>query len=73
VAKREGYRVVMWKLRTPSFNVYSESPTERRRPLPGEIVLTKAHYLNEFPDHDVLFQRGGIVLAHIRPSGVREQ
>jgi 4-amino-4-deoxy-L-arabinose transferase-like glycosyltransferase len=72
VAKREGYRVVMWKLRTPSFNVYSRSLTERRRPLPGEIVLTKAHYLREFPDYTVLFQRGGIVLARMRPSGVSE-
>jgi 4-amino-4-deoxy-L-arabinose transferase-like glycosyltransferase len=65
MAKREGYRVVMWKLWTPSFNVYSRSLTERHRPGPGEIVLTKAHHLKEFQDYQVLFERGGIALARI--------
>ncbi len=66
IAKARGYKVVMWKINNPSFLVYSETLTERRKPEPGEIVLTNAKYFKRLPDPVVLYEKNGIVLAELR-------
>ncbi len=67
LASDEGYKVVRWKLNTPSFSVYTQQVTESRRPVKGEIVLTKNRYLSDLPDHEILFQKGGVVMARLNP------
>lgn len=67
VAKKEGYRVVRYKLNTPSFSVYTRQIMESRRPLPGEIVLTKNKHLQDLPAHEVLYRKGGVVMARLIP------
>jgi hypothetical protein len=57
--------VVIWRLNTPSFSVYSEKVAPRRKPVTGELVLTKSHHLEELTDHEVLFEKNGIALALI--------
>ncbi|MGD8589955.1 MAG: glycosyltransferase family 39 protein [Chromatiales bacterium] len=65
IASREGLAPVRWKLNTPSFSVYTERVTESRRPRPGEVVLTKHKYLQELAEYQVLYERGGVVLAKV--------
>lgn len=61
-------KVVLWKLNTPSFNVYSEQISEYRDPQSGEVVLTKQRYLGEIKEgYSVLYQRNGIVLIQLAP------
>ncbi|MDJ0808106.1 MAG: glycosyltransferase family 39 protein [Gammaproteobacteria bacterium] len=67
IANREGYELVRWKLNTPSFSVYTQKVTQSRRPKQGEIVLTKINYLPDLPDHEILYQRGGVVMARLSP------
>lgn len=62
--------VVMWRLNAPSFSVYRGAPTPTRDPRPGDVIVTKASKLAELPKgsaYDILFSRGGIVLARIKP------
>jgi 4-amino-4-deoxy-L-arabinose transferase-like glycosyltransferase len=54
---------VIWRLNTPSFSVYSNKIAPRRKPATGELVLTKSHYLDELPGHEILFEQNGIALA----------
>lgn len=61
--------VVMWRLNAPSFSVYRGAPTPTRDPQPGDVVLTRASRLDGLPKgstYDILFSRGGIVLARIK-------
>lgn len=55
--------VVRWHLNTPSFSVYTQRVTETRQPLAGEIVLTTSKYLPALDDPEVLYRKGGVVLA----------
>ena len=64
LARKEGYKVVMWKVYYPSFFVYSETFAERRAPEKGDIVLTTVKYLPGFDNPDVLYQKHGIVLVN---------
>jgi 4-amino-4-deoxy-L-arabinose transferase-like glycosyltransferase len=57
--------VVMWHLNVPSFSVYRQRITPRRRPESGEIVLTKKQYLAELGPSEVLYQGSGVVLAKV--------
>ena len=66
ITKAQGYKVVMWKINNPSFLVYSETLTERRKPEPGEIVLTSVKYLKRLPDPIIMYEKNGIVLAKLR-------
>ncbi|WP_287373018.1 glycosyltransferase family 39 protein [Prosthecochloris sp.] len=63
IAKERGYKIVMWKINNPSFLVYSETLTERRKPEPGEIVLTNVKYLERLQNPIVIYEKNGIVLA----------
>lgn len=65
LAKERGYSVVRWKLNTPSFSVYRQRVTETRRPQAGEIVLTKEKFLSQLAKAEVLYRRGGVVLARL--------
>ena len=65
LARQEGLTPVRWKLNTPSFSVYTERVMESRRPLPGEVVLTKYKYLRDLAEYQLLYQRGGVVLAKV--------
>ncbi len=64
LARNQGWDVVMWRLDMPSFAVYYQDITPLREPEPGEVVFTRVTRLEglEIPT-EVLFQRGGIVLA----------
>lgn len=65
LAKARDYQVVMWRLNTPSFNVYAERLVEKREPRAGDIVLTKSIYLPEFARTEILYEKNGIVLARL--------
>ncbi|NTV98522.1 MAG: phospholipid carrier-dependent glycosyltransferase, partial [Chlorobiaceae bacterium] len=69
LARREGYKTVMWKAYYPSFLVYSQSFVEKRDPRAGDIVLTTADKLEKAGlPATALYSRYGIVLAKIRNS-----
>jgi 4-amino-4-deoxy-L-arabinose transferase-like glycosyltransferase len=65
LAKKEGYKIVMWEVYNPSFLVYSESFTERRAPKRGEIVLTTVKELGNLGSTTLLYSKYGIVLAKL--------
>lgn len=65
LAKSRDYKVVMWRLNTPSFSVYAERLVEKRDPRAGDVVLTKEVYLSELPPSEVIYKKNGIVLARL--------
>jgi 4-amino-4-deoxy-L-arabinose transferase-like glycosyltransferase len=69
LSRERGYDVVMWRLNAPSFSVYRGAPTPSREPRAGDVIVTRASRLSGLPkgtSYDVLFSRGGIVLARIK-------
>ncbi|HET7197134.1 MAG TPA: glycosyltransferase family 39 protein, partial [Burkholderiales bacterium] len=69
LARERHFDVVMWRLNAPSFSVYRGAPTASREPRPGDVIVTRASRLSELPKgtpYDILFSRGGIVLARIK-------
>jgi 4-amino-4-deoxy-L-arabinose transferase-like glycosyltransferase len=64
LARTRGWDVVMWRLDMPSFALYYGDITPLREPEPGEVVFTRTTRLErlEVPT-EVVFQKGGIVLA----------
>ncbi|MCW8795866.1 MAG: glycosyltransferase family 39 protein [Chlorobium sp.] len=73
IAKEREYKIVMWKINNPSFLVYSESLTERRKPEPGEIVLTSVTHLRELKEPIVIYEKNGIVLAKLSNPANRNE
>src|SRR3569623_308247 len=67
IAKARDYRVVMWRLNTPSFSVYAERLVDKRDPRPGDVVLTKTNLLTKLAGVEVIYEKNGIVLARLRP------
>jgi len=65
LAKQHDYSVVMWRLNTPSFDVYSKRLVEKRDPRPGDVVLTKSIYLSQLGKVEVLYQKNGISLVRL--------
>ncbi|MBW2466450.1 MAG: glycosyltransferase family 39 protein [Deltaproteobacteria bacterium] len=65
LAKKEGMEVSTWRFHPPSFNLYAEILTDRRRPEPEDIVLTKTAYLKDKIRYETLFEKHGIILARI--------
>lgn len=64
LARAEGWDVVMWRLDMPSFALYYGDITPLRRPRPGEVVFTRVTRLDRLDrPTEILFQKGGIVLA----------
>ena len=66
IAKDKGYKIVMWQTWMPSFLLYSESFVEKRKPIPGEIVLTTVKGLELLDNPALLYHKNGIVLAKLR-------
>ncbi len=71
LAKQRDYTVVMWRLNTPSFDVYSERLVEKRDPRPGDVVLTKSIFLSQLGKAEVLYEKNGIVLARLEAGGAK--
>jgi 4-amino-4-deoxy-L-arabinose transferase-like glycosyltransferase len=59
-------QVVMWGLDNPSFSFYRRQVTPWREPMAGEIVVTRRSRLAKLPDHEILYQKGGIIAAKIK-------
>jgi hypothetical protein len=55
--------VVMWDVNMPSFIVYREKITPRREPRSGDLVFTRINDLSKLGPHEVVYSKGGIVLA----------
>jgi len=66
IAKRDGLTVVRWRFNMPSFSVYTQRVTESRRPRPGEVVLTTSKYLPELGEPEILYRKGGVVMARLK-------
>jgi hypothetical protein len=50
----------------PSFSVYRGAVTERASELrPGEVILTRSDELQRLGPVQVLYRKGGVVLARI--------
>jgi hypothetical protein len=70
LARERHFDVVAWRLNAPSFSVYRGAPTPSREPRAGDVIVTRASRLSALPkgtSYDILFSRGGIVLARIKP------
>ncbi|NOX76726.1 MAG: glycosyltransferase family 39 protein [Gammaproteobacteria bacterium] len=65
IAKRDNLTVVRWHLNMPSFSVYTQRVTETRKPRAGEIVLTKSKYLPQLDNPEILYRKGGVVMARV--------
>ena len=65
IAQREGYEVVRWRIHMPSFSVYTQRVTPERQPVAGEVVLTKNEHLAQWKEVEVLYRKGGVVLARV--------
>lgn len=65
LAKARGYDVVMWKMNYPSFYVYYEKTPQKRKPQVHDVVITKAHHLEQLKAYTLLFEKHGIVLARV--------
>jgi 4-amino-4-deoxy-L-arabinose transferase-like glycosyltransferase len=57
-----------WNFNVPSFSVYRNAVTPRASvPLPGEVILTRSDELAHLGRVQVLYRKGGVVLARIAP------
>jgi 4-amino-4-deoxy-L-arabinose transferase-like glycosyltransferase len=55
-----------WRFNVPSFSVYRGAVTERASELrPGEVILTRSDELQRLGPVQVLYRKGGVVLARI--------
>jgi len=61
----------MYRLNTPSFNVYAKMLVAKRTPKPGDIVLTKVTSLNGL-NFDMLYKSGVIALIKVKPKNNKE-
>lgn len=65
---------VAYAMHMPSFSVYREQITYRRKPQPGEMIYTKADRIDDLQQEfgadniQILFRQGGIVLAKRLPT-----
>lgn len=67
LAKKEGYQdIIMYKVNTPSFNVYYEGLVRKDQPQSGDIVLTKVPKLTDFGHYDTLYQNNGFALIKVK-------
>jgi len=70
LARTEEWDVVMWRLDMPSFAFYYGDITPPRPPEPGEVVFTRVTRLNRLDvPTEVLFRKGGVVLARAQSEG----
>jgi hypothetical protein len=66
-ARAAGLPVRAWKFNMPSFSVYRGAVTPRATVLhPGEVVVTRSDELARLHHVQVLYRKGGVVLARIQ-------
>jgi hypothetical protein len=63
-AEHNNLNMVLW-MDNPSFSVYRQRVTPWRKPLPGEIALTKITRLKKLENYEILFKEGGIVIVRL--------
>lgn len=67
LARAAGLPVRSWNCNMPSFSVYRGAVTPRATVLhPGDVILTRSDELGRLGDVQLLYRKGGIVLARIR-------
>jgi 4-amino-4-deoxy-L-arabinose transferase-like glycosyltransferase len=68
LARSAGLSVRTWYFNVPSFSVYRGAVTRRAATLrPGEVILTRVDKLRELGPLQVLYRKGGVVLARVGP------
>jgi len=55
----------MWGHSLPSFVFYSRKFVAFRKPMSGDLLITKKTKLSEVGPHDILYEKNCIVLARI--------
>ena len=55
----------MYKLNTPSFNVYAQMLVEKRKPKIGDVAIMPVTQLKNF-NYDMLYKGGVIALVKIK-------
>jgi len=58
-------KVIMYQMKTPSFNTYAQMITPMRHPKKGEIVITKVKNLKNLKNFKILKKEGTVVLIKI--------
>ncbi len=66
VARTNPPTVVRWRLNMPSFSVYSQRVVSDRPARVGDLIYTTPAYLDPAMDYDIIFHKGGIVLARLK-------
>jgi len=63
LAKNRRYKdIIMYKVNTPSFNVYYEGLVLKEKPKVGDIVFTKVTKLKDFKAYQRLYRKNGFAL-----------
>jgi 4-amino-4-deoxy-L-arabinose transferase-like glycosyltransferase len=66
LARRAGWDVVSWRINVPSFSVYRGAVTPATpQPRPGQVILTRSDALAELGPVQLLYRKGGVVLARL--------
>lgn len=66
IAKKNNYEnIVMYKINTPSFIVYSHKFVKKRDPKIGDIVLTKVTALKKIKKYKILYKKNGFYLIKV--------
>jgi 4-amino-4-deoxy-L-arabinose transferase-like glycosyltransferase len=66
IARAQGLQVRTWQFNVPSFSVYRGAVTRRATELrPGDVILTRSDELQRLGPLEVLYRKGGVVLARI--------
>jgi exosome complex RNA-binding protein Csl4 len=56
----------MYKVNTPSFNVYYENLVRKDKPKVGDIVFTKVTKLKNFKAYQTLYRKNGFALIKVK-------
>ncbi len=65
IAKKEDLNVVMYKVNTPSFIVYSQHLVKKAKPKAGDIVFTKVTALKKFAKYKILYKKYAYALIKV--------
>jgi 4-amino-4-deoxy-L-arabinose transferase-like glycosyltransferase len=70
LARRAGWEVQRWRVNVPSFSVYREAvtpaaPEPRQSLRPWQVILTRSDALDALGPVQLLYRKGGVVLARI--------
>jgi 4-amino-4-deoxy-L-arabinose transferase-like glycosyltransferase len=67
LARAAGLAVRTWQFNVPSFSLYRGAVTERAEVLhKGDVILTRSDQLQRIGDVQVLYRKGGVVLARVQ-------